>query len=38
MRETVRIERPITSTNEFGEAVQTWEAIRTCRAEVVQLT
>ena len=38
MRETVRIERPITTTNEFGEAVQTWEAIRTCRAEIVQLT
>ena len=37
MRETVRIEKPNTSTNEFGEAVQTWECVRECRAEVVQL-
>lgn len=38
MRETVKIEKPITTTNEFGEAVQVWETVRTCRASIVQLT
>lgn len=37
MRETVRIEKPDTTTNEFGEAEQVWECVRECRAEIVQL-
>ena len=38
MRETVRIEKPNTTTNEFGEAEQVWECVRECRAEIVPVS
>jgi SPP1 family predicted phage head-tail adaptor len=38
MRERIRVEVPITTTNEFGEAEQTWQCVRECSASIVQLT
>lgn len=38
LRETVLVEYPVESINEYGESIQTWQPKLQCRASITQLS
>ena len=38
LRETVLVQYPIETLNDYGESLQTWETKLTCRAAITQLS
>lgn len=38
LRETVLVQYPIETLNDYGESLQTWETKLTCRASIIQLS
>jgi SPP1 family predicted phage head-tail adaptor len=38
LRETVLVEYPVETINEYGESIQTWEPKLQCRAAITQLS